>query len=210
MQTYHENTPEDYETHNGHGLGWSRESLSQSREDDDDQLKSVHAFTTDNISEVTKAQLTDDSSTRSSNLNSRVGIRWDRALGWGSLPVNYTQHGGDQVDGEDIVGIREETNTSDHTGADVVPSERSLVDLSEGQSSSLIGILNMGEVIVEVVEGSIAASGLVELGSHFEEEGRGVMGSGELTTKDIQSKGRLYIVELVDDRSRQGRDCGIG
>ena len=39
-------------------------------------------------------------------------------------------------------------------------AERSLVDFSESKSPSLVGILNMGEIIVKVVEGSVAAAGL--------------------------------------------------
>jgi hypothetical protein len=66
-----------------------------------------------------------------------------------------------------IVGISEETNTRDNAGSHMVPSKRSFVDLSESESSSLIRILNVCEVIVEVVEGSIATGRLVS-GSHRE------------------------------------------
>ena len=60
-----------------------------------------------------------------------------------------------------IVGISEESDTSHDTGADVVPSKRGLVDLSEGESPSLVGVGDVREVIVEVVEGGIASRGLV-------------------------------------------------
>lgn len=60
-----------------------------------------------------------------------------------------------------IIGIREETNTGDDAGSYVVPSKRGLVNLGQRESSSLIGILNMGEVVVEVVEGRITTCGLV-------------------------------------------------
>lgn len=60
-----------------------------------------------------------------------------------------------------IVGISEETNTGDNTGTNVIPSERSLVDLGESKSPSLIGVLNVCEVIVEVVESGVSTSGLV-------------------------------------------------
>jgi hypothetical protein len=60
-----------------------------------------------------------------------------------------------------IVGVSEESDTSNNTGADVVPSERGLVDLSESESSSLVGVGNVCEVIVEVVESGIASGGLV-------------------------------------------------
>ena len=100
------------------------------------------------------------------------------------LEESYTQHGCDQVDGEDltnrsatafkallssvivayIVGISEESNTRNNTSSHMIPPERSFINLSESKSSSLIWILDMGEVIVEVVEGGITTSGLV-LGS---------------------------------------------
>jgi hypothetical protein len=60
-----------------------------------------------------------------------------------------------------IVGVSEESDTSNNTSADMVPSERGLVDLSEGESPSLVGIGNVCEVIVEVVESGIASGGLV-------------------------------------------------
>jgi hypothetical protein len=60
-----------------------------------------------------------------------------------------------------IVGVSEESDTSNDTGADMIPSERCLVDLSECESSSLVGVGDMGEVIVEVVEGGVASGGLV-------------------------------------------------
>jgi hypothetical protein len=44
----------------------------------------------------------------------------------------------------------------------VVPAERRLVNLSEGESSSLVGVGNVGEVIVEVVESGVSTGGLVE------------------------------------------------
>lgn len=59
-----------------------------------------------------------------------------------------------------IIGIREETNTGDDTSTDVIPSERCLVDFGEGETTAFIGVLNMGKVIVEVVEGGISTGGL--------------------------------------------------
>ena len=63
-----------------------------------------------------------------------------------------------------IVGVSEETDTSDDTGSDVVPTERCLIDLGQSESSSLVGVGNMSEVIVEVVEGSVASRSLVHGG----------------------------------------------
>lgn len=58
---------------------------------------------------------------------------------------------------EDIIGIREETNTGDDASTNMVPSEWGLVDLGEGKSSSLIRVGDMSEVVVEVVERSVTS-----------------------------------------------------
>ncbi len=64
-----------------------------------------------------------------------------------------------------VVRVSEESDTSDNTGPDMVPSKRGLINLSECESSSLVGVSNMGEIIVEVVEGSVASSGFVNGGN---------------------------------------------
>ena len=64
-----------------------------------------------------------------------------------------------------IVGIGEETNTGDYAGANMVPSERGLVDFRESETATLVGVLDVGEIIVEVVESSIASSGLISSSS---------------------------------------------
>ena len=61
-----------------------------------------------------------------------------------------------------IVGISEETNTSDNAGTDVIPAKGSLVDLREGETTTLVGVGDVGEVIVEVVEGGVSTGSLVE------------------------------------------------
>lgn len=43
----------------------------------------------------------------------------------------------------------------------MIPAEGGLVDLGEGQATALVGVLDVGEVIVEVVEGVVPAGGLV-------------------------------------------------
>lgn len=60
-----------------------------------------------------------------------------------------------------IVRISEETNTGDDTSTNMVPAKGSFVDLGERKTTTLIGILNVGEIIVEVVEGIVASTGLV-------------------------------------------------
>jgi hypothetical protein len=50
----------------------------------------------------------------------------------------------------------------------VIPSERSLVDLSESKTTTLIGIGDVSVVIVKVVEGSVASTGLVNHSRHVD------------------------------------------
>lgn len=59
------------------------------------------------------------------------------------MPVYYSQHVRDETDGEQVVGIGEETDTSDNNGANMVPAERSFVDFSESKSTALIWILDV-------------------------------------------------------------------
>lgn len=49
----------------------------------------------------------------------------------------------------------------------MVPAKWSLVNLGESQTTTLVGVLDVGEVIVEVVEGIVASTRLVEV-SHSE------------------------------------------
>jgi hypothetical protein len=57
----------------------------------------------------------------------------------------------------DIVRIGEETGAGNQTGTHMVPAEGSLVDFGEGESAALVGVCDVGEVIVEVVEGVVPA-----------------------------------------------------
>ena len=167
----HENTPEDDDTDDGNGRRVRRESLGESCEDDDHEFETVHLLTTDNIGEVTETDLSNDGTTGGSDLDGGVGSLRDLTghLALGVLPVDDTQHVGDETDGENVVGISEETNTSDDDGANVVPAERSLVDLSESESAALVGVFDMGEVIVEVVESGVSTDGSV-VGGHCYDE----------------------------------------
>lgn len=47
----------------------------------------------------------------------------------------------------------------------MIPAERSFVDFGKSKASSLIGVGNVGEVIVEVVEGGVSTGGGV-VGGH--------------------------------------------
>jgi len=88
-----------------------------------------------------------------------------------------------------IVRISEETDTSNYTCANVIPSERSFVDLSECESSTLIGILNMGEIIIEIVEGGVSTRGRGwDSGSHCRELRLSRLMSRLNLAEDVQSR----------------------
>jgi hypothetical protein len=105
QSAYHKHTPEDDETSDGNSAGWGRESLSESSEDDDDQLKTVHLLSSNNIGEITETELTKNSSARGSDLDSSIGVGGDRSFGLAIVEENNTQHSSDQVNGEDLYSI---------------------------------------------------------------------------------------------------------
>ena len=154
----HEDTPEDQDTGDGESRRGGGKDLGKRGEDDEDELETVHLLTTDNIGKETKTELTNDGTGRGCDLDGSVRVGRDGAgLRLGVVPVDDTQHCGDQTDGEDVVGISEETDTGDHDGADVVPAKGGLVDLGESKPSALIWVRDMSIVVVEVVEGSVTA-----------------------------------------------------
>lgn len=108
---------------------------------------------TDNIRKKTESQLTDNSTTRSGDFDSSADVVGNGAVEIGALPVDYPQHAGYETNGEDVVSVGEETNTGHDDGADVVPAERSFVDLCKRESSPLVGVRDVCILVVEVVEG---------------------------------------------------------
>jgi hypothetical protein len=58
-----------------------------------------------------------------------------------------------------VVGVGEEAHAGDNAGTNMIPSKRSLVDLGQSQTTTLIGILNVSKVIVKVVKGIVASVG---------------------------------------------------
>ena len=58
----HNYPPENNDTSNSDGRRGGRKCLSESSENDDNQFKTVHPLTTDEISEDTETNLTNDSS----------------------------------------------------------------------------------------------------------------------------------------------------
>ena len=66
------------------------------------------------------------------------------------MPVDDTQHAGDQTDSEDVVRIREETDTSYNNGANVIPAKWRLVDLSKRETTALVRVFDMSIVAVDM------------------------------------------------------------
>ena len=119
--------------------------MGQSSEDDQDELKTVHSLTTDEICKNTESDLTNDSSRASCDLDSGIGVAGDFArAAFGVMPKNNTQHGVHHVDSEKIVRIGEETNTSYDNGTNVVPAKGCLIDFRQGETASLIRVRDMG------------------------------------------------------------------
>jgi hypothetical protein len=65
-----------------------------------------------------------------------------------------------KMTGTYIVRISEETDTRNHTGTNMIPSKRRLIDLGEREPSALVRVLNMSKVVMEVVESGIATRSL--------------------------------------------------
>ena len=133
----------------------------------------------------------------------------------GRLPVDDSKHGGDQIDCEDIVSIREETDASDDTCSRMIPAEWCLVDFSECQSPSLIwiGYVTMWEsarlstpqamsdpreIIVEIMESSISTrSGVGHIGLWSPcEAGQAMMLDG-LSIFDFFEKNTRTVILLL-------------
>jgi hypothetical protein len=112
--------------------------LSQCSNDDENQLESIHLLATDDIGQSTEADLSNDGTSRSSELDSRV-LRG----GEGTIVVDDTQHDGQQRDTEDVIAVCEETGAGHEDGADVVPAKGGLVDFGEGEAAALVGVLDV-------------------------------------------------------------------
>lgn len=114
----HDDSPEDENSGDGDSWGGSRKGLGQSRKDDDHQLDAVHALAAITIGKIAKEQLTDDGATGSRDFEGCVGVGWKfTGIVLCILPVDHAEHAHAEVNGEDIVGIGEETHAGDHDGA---------------------------------------------------------------------------------------------
>ena len=93
-------------------------------------------------------------------LDGRIRIRVNRSRFTRIVEVNDAQHGRDQSDGENVISIREETNTRHHHRTNMIPPKGRLVDLRKSQSPPLVGVGDVSIIVVEVVEGRIASGRL--------------------------------------------------
>jgi hypothetical protein len=85
--------------------------------------------------------LADDSAGGGRDFDGSVGIGWDGTfLRLCILPVDYTKKIGDQTDGEEVVGVGEETDPSNDNCPDMIPAEWGLVDLSQGETTTFVGV----------------------------------------------------------------------
>ena len=110
-----------------------------------------------------EADLAKDGTSRGRDLDCRVRRFRDRAFLRGALPVDDTQHAGDQSDGEDVVSIGKETDACYNDSADMIPPERRLVDLSKRETTALVGIFDMSIVAVDMSEHSALISNLCSI-----------------------------------------------
>ena len=74
------------------------------------------------------------------------------------MPVHHAQHISYKSDSEDVISIGEEADTSDHDSANMVPSKRRVINIGKSTSSTFIGVVDVSMVVVEVMEGRVAAS----------------------------------------------------
>lgn len=79
------------------------------------QLNSVHPLSADPVTQPSERQLSEESTDRVSDLDTEILVGGVGA----TCVVNVTDHGGGDGNGEDIVGIGEETDTGNDTGLGV-------------------------------------------------------------------------------------------
>jgi hypothetical protein len=132
--------------------------LGESGKDDQDEFKTIHPLSANDVGQPTETKLPKDGTTGCGNLDRCIGVGWNNPRVFlVGLPVDDAQHGSHQVDGEDVIGISEETNTGYDNSTNVVPAKWGLIDLGQGESTALVGVDDVSEVIMEVVESGIAA-----------------------------------------------------
>jgi hypothetical protein len=109
-------------------------------QNDTHELDTIHALATNMVGEPTEENLTDESTDRGRDLETEVLVGRVGA----TLVVDVADHGCDDGDREDVVGIGEEADTGDNAGLGVEPRELGLVDLDKGGASALASIGSSG------------------------------------------------------------------
>jgi len=71
------------------------------------------------------------------------------------VPEYDAQHGGDEVDSENVIGIGEEPYTGDDNGTNMIPAKGSLVDLGKGKTSTFVGVFNLRQISVAIQNSSV-------------------------------------------------------
>lgn len=137
------NTPDDQGSRERENITVSRESLAEGSNNNNHQLNTVHALASQTISKGAESDLTEEGSNGGSDLDTKIQIR-----GESTTVVDHAQHGGDEVDSEKIVGIGEETDTSDQTGADVEPAELGIVNLGKCLATTLVELVGVQLCVV--------------------------------------------------------------
>lgn len=136
-------TPDNQSSRERENITVSRESLTEGSNNNNHQLDTVHALASQAIGKGTESDLTEEGSDRGSDLDTKIQIR-----GESTIVVDHAQHGGDEVDGEQIVGIGEETDTGDQTGADVEPAKLGIVDLGKCLTTALVELVGVQLCVV--------------------------------------------------------------
>lgn len=111
-------------------------------------------FPTDDVGQGAEAELSNDSTSRGSQLDSRV--RSGRHLAHPGV-VDNAKHQCQERHSEDVIGVREEADAGHDDGPDMVPAERGTVDFGESEPPPLIYVLDVQKVVVEIVVCIVAA-----------------------------------------------------
>jgi hypothetical protein len=85
----------------------------------DGKGRPTHALTTDDIGEPTEEQLTDESANRGRDLDTQVLVFVELLV----VAIDVAQHNRSNVDSKDVVGIGEETDTSNKADLHMEPSK---------------------------------------------------------------------------------------
>ena len=95
----HNKSPHDDNTVNVGRRASSSNGLTERTDDDNDQLKTVHSLSTNDIGEITEQQLTAESTDGVGDLDTKILVVGVFAI----VTVDIADHGGCYRDGEDVI-----------------------------------------------------------------------------------------------------------